>query len=84
VGRTERLPQGRDLDRQIAFLHDRAGPSPFHQICLGDDPASSVEQCFEKRQAALADSDRFAVPQQPAAGIKDERAERVSRLHHAL
>jgi hypothetical protein len=39
---------------------------------------------LEKRKSTPVDSDTLAVPLQPAVGIQNERAERVSQLDHAL
>ena len=81
--RSEELPQGRDLHRQIAFLDCNPRPCGVDQIGLCDDPVLGREQRPEQRNRLAARRHRRAVPEEgTAVKVEDEGSEGVALAAH--
>ena len=62
----------RDLNEEVSLLDRHLGPDGGHNLFLGNDVASSLDQHAEKVERARSDRDRpegamVVAPKQPAA-----------------
>jgi hypothetical protein len=62
----QQLPQGRDMDGEVALLDDTSGPDELHQLGLVDDPLPPPEQREQQVEGAAPDRQLCAARKQRA------------------
>lgn len=67
----EQLAQRGDLDLEIIFLDNEAGPNEFEQLILADHAFTARDQRQQQIKGAGADTDGLAIDKYPAFGGPD-------------
>ena len=69
-------PHGRDLTRQIVFIHDSVWPHAVQQLVFAYDVVAMLEEHYEDVERLRGDRHGVALaPQRAPDGVQDERTE---------
>ena len=80
TARVERLAQGGDLDREVAFLNRQSGPDRIHDVLLRDELTTAFDEDMKDVQRPRPQGHERAVrARQPAMPIEAEALEQKGR-----